>query len=148
MSSPGAPPIALGGSPAGIDPVAPYATPPTLSPVPAVQYLGQTHDYNAIPADPIDVDVALSLAVPQGSCRHAPLAGNLLHTINPLGRPDQHQTIVDMVNTSNPIARRLQAGDIAIVSVEDAVDQNGQLRVRVGYRNLRRKTGVLFASNR
>jgi hypothetical protein len=143
----GARPIGVGRGPAGVDPVSPYATAPTLAVKAGVQYLAQTADYNETEADPIDVDVALSLAYPQGSCKHAPDLGHRLHSINPLGQPDENQKARDLVNTSNPLARRIASGDVEIVTVETS-HENDQLRVRVGYRNLRRNpNSTLYASS-
>ena len=147
MARVGAQPIGIGKGPAGVDPVGPYSTAPSLAKFAEVQYLGQDADYNDVEADPIEVDVSLALAVQQGSVRHAPDLGNLLHTINPLGRPDENETVMDMVKRANPLARRLQNNDISIVSVESD-SSTGQLRVSVGYRNLRRNPGkTVFASS-
>jgi hypothetical protein len=147
MTRVGAQIIGVGKSPAGIAPVSPYSTAPTKAIAAEVQYLGQSADYNEIPADPIDVDVALSLSIPRGSCRHAPDLGNLLHTISPLGQPDEQQRADEYVRTSNPLAQRIAAGDVTIRSVDTQHAESG-LIVTVGYRNMRRNPNqTLLASN-
>ena len=146
MARVGAQPIGIGKGPAGVDPVSPYSPAPSLAVKAGVQYLGQNADYNELEADPIDVDMALSLAVPQGSVKHAPDLGNLLHTINPLGRPNEHEAVVDIVNRSNPLARRVTAGDVSITKI-DSDSKGKQLRVQVTYKNPRRNSSKTVANS-
>lgn len=83
-------------------------------------------------ADEIDAGMALAMGVQQGQFKADPTLGNTIGQIKYLGGNKLHSDIVNRINTSNPTARYLANGDVAIVSIREEV-KSGRLYVHVDY---------------
>jgi hypothetical protein len=88
-------------------------------------------DYQAT-ADEIDAGMSIAMSVIQGSYKPDKTIGNTLNQIKYLGTPQQHSDVVNRVNNSNPTARLLASGDVAIASVREEVTRFG-MTVHVDY---------------
>lgn len=88
-------------------------------------------DYLAT-ADEIDSGMTLAMSIPQGSFKPDPTLGNTINQIKYLDSIKLHSDVVNRVNNSNPTARFLANGDVAIVRVREKISRLG-LTVHVDY---------------
>lgn len=131
-------PAATGNGPAAIGVVIPMT-----QPVPIVAGRGRMYvngdwrlnvvggNYQAT-ADEIDSGMALAMSIPMGSFKADPTLGNSLHQIKYLGTPSLHTDVANRIYTSNPTARFIANGDVAIISIREETSKLG-LTVHVDY---------------
>lgn len=83
-------------------------------------------------ADEIDEGMCLAMSVKQGSYKPDPTIGNSLDQIKYLGGPKMHSDVVNRIMASQPTARYLSNGDVAIVSIREDISRQG-MTVHVDY---------------
>ena len=154
MSGAGSYPAGTG--PAGADPVQTSTQVKALLPT-ALRYDAPGQDWGQTvgldgatryrSVHPTDQGFALGMCIKQGTLKHSPKTGNMLHKIQYLGGKDLQQQVERCVRSANPIARLVADGSATIRRIE-VETSGGRLAVACYFKNnlTNRKNVALYVS--